>query len=92
MQQPGQQGRGDVVAQQGLTKYLRVIRVKYLTAASGDELAALVRAWFIARNEQVQDPATTVTTSRSLSEDRELIDWTYRVSDGAHHMMILYAE
>jgi hypothetical protein len=79
----GQQGRGDIVAQHGLTKYLRFIRVKHIQASTGDELATLLRKWFLARTEQGPvDDTTTLSEPVDLSEDRELLDWRYQVGTG----------
>lgn len=83
---------GDAVAQGGLTKYLRFIRVKHFEAATGDELATMVRDWFIARTETTAVDYTTVEETADLSEDRELIEWRYQVSGELHHIMLLYAE
>jgi len=91
--QTQRQGRGDAVAQGTLTKYLRIVRVKHLEAATGDELATMIRDWFIATTETtgVID-YTTIAETTELSEDRELMDWRYQVSGGIHHIMIFYAE
>lgn len=84
--------RGDAVAQSGLTRYLRFIRVKHLEATSGDDLADAVRAWFTADSETYTVPDSSIENTAELSEDRELIDWEYRVENGIHHVMIFYAE
>jgi hypothetical protein len=83
---------GDAVAQGGLTKYLRFIRVKHFEAASGDDLADAVRAWFTAKEETKTVDYQTVTETAELSEDRELIDWRYQVEGGTHHLILFYAE
>lgn len=76
------QSQGDEVAQGTLTRYLRIIRVKHFEAATGDELAALVRDWFTAREESTSVDYSTVEQTVSLSEDRELMDWRYQVTLG----------
>jgi hypothetical protein len=83
---------GDEVAQGGLTKYLRIIRVKHIEAATGDELASAVRDWFVAKEETVSVDYSTVVQTVALSEERELMDWRYQVEGGIHHMLLFYAE
>jgi hypothetical protein len=84
--------QGDAVAQGGLTKYLRIIRVKHIQAETGDALATAVRAWFVAKEETISVDLETVTETVSLSEERELMDWRYQVDSGIHHMLLFYAE
>lgn len=74
--------RGDSVAQATHTRYLRIIQLRHFEAATGEELAANVRAWFVAREMDGVE----------LSEEREFVDWRYQVDGGVHHMMIYYAE
>lgn len=69
--------------QQNRILLLRNLRPKYFTAADGETLATTVRAWFRAREDE----------TGPLSEERELVDWEYRIApDGTHHLWIFYAE
>ncbi len=71
--------------QQNRILLLRHLRPKHFTAADGATLQTTVREWFRAR----EDP----DGGGPLSEERELVDWEYRIApDGSHHLWIFYAE
>jgi len=79
-QQQGGVVRADQVAQAGDVKRLRIIRVKHFQAATGDEIAALVAAWFRAKKETTLSSTGDVVGEKELSEQRELLDWRYQVT------------
>ena len=99
-------GGRDQVAQRGEVKRLRILRVKHFQAATGDELATVVAAWFRARKETTYTPEGDFVGEKDLSEQRELVDWRYQVTGSGsvttteaestegevHHIMLFYAE
>ncbi len=84
-------GRGDQVAQTGASIKVRVIRVKHFEGATGDELAAIVRAWFVATTDTIF--VDGVQTTIQLNEEREIIEQTYQIApDGTHHVLLLFTQ
>jgi len=78
--QSGQETGRDAVAQRGEIKRLRILRVKHFQAATGDELATLVAAWFRAKKETTCTAEDVFVGEVELSEQRELVDWRYQVT------------
>lgn len=83
--------RGDEVAQTGASIKVRFIRLKHFEAATGDELASIVGAWFVAPTDTVT--VAGVESTRQLNEEREIIEQTYRIApDGTHHVLLLFTQ
>jgi hypothetical protein len=70
----------DQVAQESKVTRLRIIRVKHFQAATGDEIASLVGAWFRAKKETTYTNDGEFVSEKVLSEQRELLDWRYQVT------------
>jgi len=74
------------VIQSGVVRTLRFLIPQHFEADTGDELATVVRAWQLQANDPADD-------SQVYSEERELVDYDYRIApDGKHHLWIWYAE
>jgi hypothetical protein len=78
----GSSGEGVDDIQQSRILLLRNLRPKHFVSPDGDSLQTTVRAWFRAAEDE----------NGPLSEERELVDWSYQIDGGMHHMWIWYAE
>ncbi len=68
--------RGDEVPQSTATQLARFVQFKAFEEATGELLAAALRAWCV---------------DTLLNPEREIVDITYRVDGGVHYALLLWA-